>query len=777
MKYSYLKNMNWSMLRTAALQRLLAIVLVSSSMPIYAQTCYITKIDASGINTNNFQSALNAKACELINTFPEPFKSQFKVYDFGFYTQHEVTQGYPEPFNQQLLNVQSESPYYLLFGKQSDSKGLYTKIWVDVKLPSTDQFRCIDLISPTLRDDITRKVTQEVTSSYSKNGNNFFKYHDAEIAGMEALKKLVLKQLDCCAPQKGSATCDACLESEDPVAFMQKCVDLGFFFFPVIIHNDPDFDGLGSSLPQGPNGHINAEIKFAPSGVACDIDSLVKISFDLEKNDLFERIPDFDTTTTIFSAKFPHDCGVFASRWKDFQTSSTGLNVFVCLINIDNEVGFIGMKINRSKPSARAEDNPGLELRTTELNLLHEDIGVDENSCFNLAFAKMKYASQYYIPQLASSLVKGKPKAEAAYRTQKERYLELVEEAEYNYSLAWEREYTTILKKNGLSAVNLNDSKAWDYYYYSWITSYHICDDAIHTILDLCGAIEGVGTLCDGTNAVLYLVEGKLADAGMSSLSVLPVVGAGIAATKYGRKIISSFPNISECLKKSSNKSVGPKLDVCHLCTFYRRGDGFFSWGYKKINSKTQALQTYLSQQYQFRLYMNNHGAGGNAFEVIANGRSYKYVDGTTEAHHIIPWEIHGINVENKRKGILEQAAYAGWHPNDPKINGIPLPKDLHRADNANHPKYTEYVSRILDKKTEKLVEELKEDLLSDPAFFNSFIEKNGAADYQNMIPDDLVKYLDPQKSYNAVLEAVEEMKIVIDKIRANNSNLNEFKF
>jgi len=108
-------------------------------------SCYVQLEDASGYTPTSEQLAeLEAAACALIDSFPAEFRDSFRVYDFGFYLHQEVTEGgYPEPFAKKILEVQDSSPYYLMFGKQTDRSGVYTRFWVEVKLPNSGIFSCL----------------------------------------------------------------------------------------------------------------------------------------------------------------------------------------------------------------------------------------------------------------------------------------------------------------------------------------------------------------------------------------------------------------------------------------------------------------------------------------------------------------------------------------------------------------------------------------------------------------------------------------------------------
>jgi len=175
--------------------------------------CYVRLEDASGYTPTSAQiNELEAAAAGLCSVFDSAgFQGQFKVYDFGFYLHQEVTEGgYPEPFAKKILEVQELSPYYLLFGKQTDRSGIYTRIWVEMVLPDTGKFGCIDLLSPTLRDDIRKKVEFVTTNTHKTNGNDYLRFYLAEITGITMMKGIAAKYVDCCElHSKGVSACDA----------------------------------------------------------------------------------------------------------------------------------------------------------------------------------------------------------------------------------------------------------------------------------------------------------------------------------------------------------------------------------------------------------------------------------------------------------------------------------------------------------------------------------------------------------------------------------------
>ena len=179
---------------------------------VFAQSCYVRlDDDASGYTPTAGQIAeLEMAACELIDSLPEEFQGLFKVYDFGFYLHQEVTQGwYPEPFTQKILEVEQLSPYYLLFGKQTDKSGVYTKLWVALKMPDSLQFSCMTALQ---REVYFKRVQTTTEERYLELDNSHTEYHRAEIAGIKELLSIIVGIKDCCIARAGnrSSSCNGC---------------------------------------------------------------------------------------------------------------------------------------------------------------------------------------------------------------------------------------------------------------------------------------------------------------------------------------------------------------------------------------------------------------------------------------------------------------------------------------------------------------------------------------------------------------------------------------
>jgi hypothetical protein len=172
--------------------------------------CYVRLEDASGFKTDSYQANLQSTAGNLCQIFDTTgFSGQFKVYDFGFYLHQEnTTGGYPEPFEQKIAQVQSSSPYYLLFGKQTDRSGIYTRFWVDLKLPDTGRYSCL---LPISRQALHLRIEEIANETYNSLNQNADSYSIVEQQVMDSLFLRISEIVNCCLPQNRSASgCQIC---------------------------------------------------------------------------------------------------------------------------------------------------------------------------------------------------------------------------------------------------------------------------------------------------------------------------------------------------------------------------------------------------------------------------------------------------------------------------------------------------------------------------------------------------------------------------------------
>ncbi len=187
-------------------------LLLLYSLPVAAvmgqtDTCYVMKQDASGFDVASRWPALNAKACKLVAAFDSTdYADSFKVFGFGFYAELEYYDGYsyPEVFLEMKEKVAKKIPYYLLIGRQSDHTGIYTRFWVDLKLPEGGSFMCLD-------EQKRLNLTNRLQIAANKFRDNHLSFVEGEKALMDVLIWNLQQIIECeCHLLQKSSGCDLC---------------------------------------------------------------------------------------------------------------------------------------------------------------------------------------------------------------------------------------------------------------------------------------------------------------------------------------------------------------------------------------------------------------------------------------------------------------------------------------------------------------------------------------------------------------------------------------
>ncbi len=315
--------------------------------------CYVRLEDASGINTDAYQTELEAAACALRAAFPDSFQNQFKVFDFGFYLHQETySGGYPEAFAQKIQQVGAMSPYYLLFGKQTDATGVYTGFWVDLKLPRTGKFQCIDLLSPNLRQQIVQKhsfIANEIYSTYNLFPDTYYK---VEKSVMDSLKSYIRKTIDCCAlGQLRGSSCDVCAFTE--TQFAQMMSEKGMLESNCVV--------VGPANPSSNNSNFVNKIV---------VENGEQINVDQELENLIQdfRLRYPDKSVTLHIVNYPDNCVTFESIWEQYQNDPSDAKMIFCLIGKPEQPGKIYWQSDGSVPLHRGINGIGYTIKKREDN-------------------------------------------------------------------------------------------------------------------------------------------------------------------------------------------------------------------------------------------------------------------------------------------------------------------------------------------------------------------------------------------------------------------------
>jgi len=319
-------------MKNTALYFVFVFVLLSFARQRVEAQCYVRLEDASGFNTDPYQAELEAAAAKLCAIFDTTgFAGQFKVYDFGFYLHQEhTTGGYPQPFAQKIAQVQALSPYYLLFGKQTDKTGVYTRFWVDLVLPDTGRFECIDLLSASLRGDLKAKYGIITNGVHEKHGNAHYRYHEAEIITMDSLISYINVLKECCIPsgeQQRGPSCSSC-------AFNQS-------EFASFLRNSDFAETQCTIKAQADSSHTNNTVNrvIRIDGVMLNVDT------EIQKFVLSYKGGDSSKTVSVYTFAYPDKCSDLATLLEDAEGDSSCLVIVAGVIGEIGEEGSLFLKI------------------------------------------------------------------------------------------------------------------------------------------------------------------------------------------------------------------------------------------------------------------------------------------------------------------------------------------------------------------------------------------------------------------------------------------------
>ncbi|NRA49298.1 MAG: hypothetical protein HRU12_09195 [Phaeodactylibacter sp.] len=151
---------------------ILLLALLWGSFALKAQSCFIQEDDATGsIAFSTAQLAeLEAAACSLRAVFPTEFQDDFAVYDFGFYLHQQGYEGgMPQVFQDKIAEVEQESPYFLLFGRELSNNSGLGRIWVEVRLPEGSGYPCATVEKAGIITGVAFEYTVEATFEYRFN--------------------------------------------------------------------------------------------------------------------------------------------------------------------------------------------------------------------------------------------------------------------------------------------------------------------------------------------------------------------------------------------------------------------------------------------------------------------------------------------------------------------------------------------------------------------------------------------------------------------------------
>ncbi len=645
------------------MKRIIMIILclVWWSNTVSAQ-CYTKMMDASGITLDASDlKMLEDSACALKTILPQAVRDSFSIVDFGFYAQNEnMVGGYPEFMDLMIqeLAADPKSKYYILFARESSSKGgPNSKIWVKVKLPTWGQFSCMVKLSKSLVKDIELSIGSFTNLNLRKDYN----FVEAEQKSISKLKIQLKQFIDCCETR--SSTCSGCVLK--PIDVFTKIQDGNPTIADLVaIESDPDFFDVAAKGVGISKSKLNVKIRNSPNSEVIDLDAFIADYVQQFKEDFKFRFG-IDPSVSEHIFKYPRDCSKLGETLNEFNNSSAQFKLHVSLINLDNKTGLVtfSMKAN----SGNATRGANTSVFDDEIEGLRE--AADGQPCNELIGAALGHVtalnlqtreSYFFLPAEQKKLIDDIVEQSRTKHS----------EASERFGIYWTKEHSIMLPYHLKHDDYGTDNEYCDKWRAEVSTTWHLCSESIHTILDACGIIPVVGEVCDGTNALLYLAGGDIKNAALSGVAMIPLIGSSAVATKYGGKLWSVVGKTGSCLVGGREESVSLGCDVLSFTVKF----GKITWtaGRTKLSS--------LMIKYE------------DIAVWTVNGKVYKYIKGVTEAHHIIPWEF----CQTKQHQFVKWAAQSGWHPSDILANGFPIPRNIHR-EGWSHVEYSRYVEKELN--------------------------------------------------------------------------------
>ena len=140
--------------------------------------CYENLGEMSGIVVSSNQSDIETAACSLRDALPQEYRNDFKVFDFGYYSLKESMGEVDAIWDSKILESQSKASYFVLFGKLSNSSGMYNSYRVSVSMPP--------ILDEGCANNLSRRIAE--IESILSSGTSPFSYANKAVESLEVLE-------------------------------------------------------------------------------------------------------------------------------------------------------------------------------------------------------------------------------------------------------------------------------------------------------------------------------------------------------------------------------------------------------------------------------------------------------------------------------------------------------------------------------------------------------------------------------------------------------------
>ena len=201
------------------------------------QNCYVVVDKLAGFEQE--LPILEQEACMLIDSLPEGFREDFKIFHFGLYLHNTKMQGGNDQFYQQmLLKASLLSDYYLIMVHQVYDDG-HSEYYVDIKLPDNWLSNCYNqIVINTFKNSIKAKF-KTLQNTYPLASD----YHDIEVEGMKYIADKLGKFTYCCLLENNfiEESCTSCITAYD---ILNEMKSLGFepYYAGQVLNSDMSED-------------------------------------------------------------------------------------------------------------------------------------------------------------------------------------------------------------------------------------------------------------------------------------------------------------------------------------------------------------------------------------------------------------------------------------------------------------------------------------------------------------------------------------------------------
>jgi hypothetical protein len=592
--------------------------------------------------------SLDTIAKHILNNLPSPLKDSIGIYEVINYSLEAnfVNNFFIENIIEQFP---ANKPYYVIYNFSVTKENNNWDGEILISLPLEGEFSCIENIGENFRKEISNKVNNIFTIEYSKFDHAPYKLIYPISKSLSELDSIIADLVDCCDIGRDEISCNSCIKRP-----LDEFIDIYRKNIPFVICNVVDDPDYIENLPRSPLNkkrvieNINITVNF-PDDDIVQLDEFITDLSQYHKDDISERF-DIELTDHTYYYKYPRDCGEFETIYSQYLNDESDVKYFIGVINFSNEwaILFLNTDVNFNLDIANRTSDENLFMEdeyeaiseTAESENICGKLMVDavEGGCMNIIEGTIaawahKFNGEDYDEWKMFYNNEIKARKEDLNETQQH----------FNFLVYKHAAYIRELRSHNPKLINYTSDLL--------SAKIEICSESIHTMLDVCGLIEGVGSICDLANGVLYATEGEYGSAALSGMGSIPLAGSIAAMTKWGGKAWNTIGEpITSCILDT--RTQGPVY--CRLFQYIPYADGRIGW----IGKESRLRQ-------------------------VMQGMEDMTLK---DAHHILPWAL-------KDHEICRFLAPSNWHINNPVFNGKAVPSAFH----ANHPAYNDLIERCLD--------------------------------------------------------------------------------